>query len=71
MALGPEETTVKNVTMPRTYGPEYGLEAVRRLREGVSIVYMRDGILIEEFPDGRRYEIRVEADDSTTVVREL
>ncbi len=62
---------MKNVTTPRTYGPEYGLEALRRLQEGLSIVYMRDGILIEEFPDGRRYEIRVEADDSTKVVREL
>jgi hypothetical protein len=33
---------------------------------GFRFVYMRDGILIEEFPDGRCYEIRVEADDSTT-----
>ena len=29
---------VKNVTTPRTYGPGYGLEAVRRLNEGLSIV---------------------------------
>jgi len=62
---------VKNVTTPRTYGPGYGLEAVRRLNEGLSIVYRRDGMLIEEFPDGRRYEIRVEDDDRTTVVREI
>lgn len=56
---------------PRVYGPEYGPEAVRRLHAGYPISYRRDGLHIQENPDGRRYEIRVERDNSTTFLRKL
>ncbi len=55
----------------RTYGPEYGSEAVRRLRAGYPISYSENGMHVQEFPDGRRYEIRVEEDGSATFMREL
>jgi hypothetical protein len=55
----------------RTYGPEYGPEAIRRLEAGLPISYRRAGVLIEEHPDGRRFEIRIEPDYSTTYIREL
>jgi len=61
-----------NVSPPqRAYGPEYGPEAVRRLRAGYSISYSENGLHIQEFPDGRRYEIRVEEDGCATFLREL
>jgi hypothetical protein len=53
------------------YGPEYGMEAVRRLEAGFSIVYSLDKVLVEEHPDGRRFAIRVEYDGSFTNLREL
>jgi len=56
---------------PRTYGPEYGPEAVRRLRAGYSISYSENGMHVREDPDGRRFEIRVEEDGSATFLREL
>lgn len=63
--------TKRIVAPPHTYGPEYGPEAVRRLHAGYPICYMENGMLLEEYPDGRRYEIRVEADGSATFLREL
>jgi hypothetical protein len=59
------------LSAPRTYGPEYGIEAVRRLRAGYPISYRDNGIFIQEYPDGRRFEIRLENDDTTTFLREL
>jgi len=56
---------------PHTYGPEYGPEAVRRLRAGHSISYSENGMHVREDPDGRRFEIRVEEDGSATFLREL
>ncbi len=56
---------------PRTYGPEYGAEAVRRLRAGFPISYLENGVHIRENPDGRRYEIRIEDDGSATFLGEL
>jgi hypothetical protein len=49
----------------------YGLEAIRRLKAGFPIVYMEDGIVVEEHPDGRRYEIGADEDARTFVVREI
>ena len=56
---------------PRSYGPEYGPEAVRRLRAGYPISYSENGLHVQENPDGRRYEIRIEEDGSATFLREL
>jgi len=56
---------------PRNYGPEYGPEAVRRLRAGYPISYSENGLHVQEYPDGRRYEIRIEEDGSATFLREL
>jgi len=53
------------------YGPQYGPEAIRRLEAGLSIVYMRGGILIKELPDRRRFAIRSEQDGSATILSEL
>jgi hypothetical protein len=49
----------------------YGLEAIRRLKAGFPIVYMEGGIVIEEHPDGRRYEIGADEEGRTYVVREI
>jgi hypothetical protein len=49
----------------------YGLEAIKRLRAGRSIVYADDGMVIEEYPDGRRYQMRLDADLRPIVVRKL
>lgn len=54
-----------------TYGPEYGLEAIRRLEAGYPIVYEEHGTLTEEFPDGRRFAIRVDATGAIVHVHEL
>ncbi len=53
------------------YGPQYGPEAIRRLEAGLSIIYLTDGTLIEEFPDRRRFAIRSELDGSATMLYEL
>lgn len=58
----------------RSYGPEYGLEATRRLQAGFSIVYSEndsDDAIIREEPNGRRFLVRVEPDNSITNLREL
>jgi hypothetical protein len=58
----------------RSYGPEYGPEAIRRLEAGFSIVYSEndsDDSIIEEHADGRRFLVRVEPDSSVTNLREL
>ena len=55
----------------RTFGPEYGSEAIRRLRAGLSISYLENGMLVRETANGHRFEIRIEADGSATVLREL
>lgn len=52
-------------------GSEYGPEAIRRLEQGLSIVYEQDGILIRERPDRRRFAIRSEVDGSATILYEL
>ena len=49
----------------------YGLEAIRRLRNGRTIVYAESGVLIEEHPDGRRFEMALDEQNRSTVVREL
>jgi len=46
----------------RVFGAEYGPEAIRQLTDGSSIVYAKDGLLIEERPNGQRFAIRSEAD---------
>jgi hypothetical protein len=56
---------------PRTYSPEYGPEALRRLRAAYSISYSENGLHVREDPDGRRFEIRIEQDGSATFLREL
>ncbi len=53
------------------YGPQYGPEAIRRLEAGLSIVYMRGGILTKELPDRRRFAIRSELDGSATILYEF
>ncbi|MGH7707876.1 MAG: hypothetical protein ACREM6_08135 [Vulcanimicrobiaceae bacterium] len=50
---------------------EHGIEATRRLRAGLPIAYVEDGVLVHENPDGRRYEVRIEATGSATFVREV
>jgi hypothetical protein len=55
----------------RVFGPEYGPEAIRQLTDGFSIVYAKDGVLIEERPNGQRFAIRSEADGSATILYEL
>ena len=55
----------------QTFGPEYGPEAIRRLRAGLPISYLDNGMLVRETADGHRFEIRIEADGSATVLREL
>ncbi len=57
----------------RIFGPEYELEAIRRLNAGYSIVYDRDGVVTIEYPDGRRFEVTVdvEANYALRYVREL
>jgi len=58
-------------TEPREFGPEYGPAAIRQLTNGFSIAYSKDGVLIEERPNGQRFAIRTEADGSATVLYEL
>ena len=55
----------------RTFGPEYGSEAVRRLEAGFSIIYSENGTLTEEHPSGRRFAVCLGPDDSITNLREL
>ena len=55
----------------RVFGAEYGPEAIRRLTSGFSIVYAKNGVLIEERPNGQRFAIRSEADGSATILYEL
>ena len=55
----------------RVFGPEYGPEAIRQLTDGFSIVYAKDGVPIEERPNGQRFAIRSEADGSATILYEL
>jgi len=55
----------------RVFGAEYGPEAIRQLTDGFSIVYAKDGVLIEERPNGQRFAIRSEADGSATILYEL
>jgi hypothetical protein len=64
-------TAMETPRAPRMYGPEYGPEAIRRLEAGYSICYMLDGELVEEYPSGERYVIRVEDDGSATHLRRL
>lgn len=58
-------------TAPRIFGPEYGPAAIRQLTDGFSIVYAKDGVLIEERPNGQRFAIRSEVDGSATILYEL
>jgi len=63
----------KDTSKRRSYGPEYGLEAIRRFEAGFSIVYSEkdaEHTIIEEHPDGRRFVVRLE-DESIKNVREL
>ena len=56
---------------PRSYGPEYGPEAFRRLEAGFSIVYSEndsDDCIIEEHADGRRFLVSVEPDSTVTIL---
>jgi hypothetical protein len=59
--------------LSRAYGPDYGLEAIRRLEAGYAITYQNhaDGILTKEYPNGRRFEMRVDPDGSIKQIREL
>jgi len=49
----------------------YGLEAIKRLKAGRSIIYGSDGIVIEEYPDGRRFEMALDEGYRAIAVREL
>jgi len=59
------------VALDLQHDPPLGPEALSRLRAGRAISYCWKGMLVEEFPDGRRYEIRVEPEGATTLLREL
>lgn len=54
---------------PREFGPEYGPEARRQLEAGFPIVYLEDGILIEEQPDGRRFRVCRDAQGRRTLTQ--
>jgi len=49
----------------------YGLEAIKRLKAGRTIIYAESGIIIEEYPDGRRFEMTLDEHYQPVVVREL
>jgi hypothetical protein len=49
----------------------YGLEAIKRLKAGRSTIYGDDGIVIEEYPDGRRFEMALDERYRAIAVREL
>ncbi len=49
----------------------YGLEAIKRLRAGRSIIYNIGKMIVEEHPDGSRFEMTLDENDSPVRVREL
>lgn len=59
------------ITVDFQRDPPLGPEAPSRLRAGHAISYRWKGMLVEEFPDGRRYKIRVEPDGAMTLLREV
>lgn len=49
----------------------YGLEAIKRLKAGRTITYNIGKMIVEEHPDGSRFEMTVDEDDRPLRVREL
>ncbi len=59
-------------TEKRTYGKDYGPEAIRRLEAGYPITYRDEaGTLTKEYPDGRRFEIAVDPNYTLREIRKL
>jgi hypothetical protein len=61
--------TIVDATLLKKHG--YGLEAIKRLRAGRSIIIGEGNIIIEEFPDGRRQQMDVDQDNRPVKVRDL
>jgi hypothetical protein len=49
----------------------YGLEAIKRFRAGRAIIYNIGKIIVEEHPDGRRFEMTLDEEYRPLRVREL
>ncbi len=49
----------------------YGLEAMKRLRAGRSIIYSEGQTIVEELPDGRRFEVDYDENYNERRIREL
>ncbi len=61
--------TVVDATLLKKHG--YGLEAIKRLRAGRSIIIGEGQMIVEEFPDGRRQQMDVDQDNRPVKVRDL
>jgi hypothetical protein len=49
----------------------YGLEAIKRLKAGRTIIYNIGTMIVEEHPDGSRFEMTLDENDRSLRVREL
>lgn len=49
----------------------YGLEAIKRLKSGRSIVYKIGETIVEEYPDGSRFEMTLDENYKPLRVREV